>query len=322
MGEPSLCLLALALVLDCLWGGVLCRHPMRVHPVRMMGRAVDAFNRYGNHRHHGMVLARAIGAVGAVMLILVAAAVGWVVEHAILHNDRQWLQAILIAFMALHLAPRELHIRMADIEQAMQKGNINQARDGLKHLVGRKTKNLSSSDIARATIESGFENFVDGVLSPVFWYVCGGVAGLCAFKMASTLDSMVGYRTPPYRNFGWGAARIDDVLTMIPARLSVVWIAFASLFVAGSDGWRALQRGYKDGHKHDSFNAGYSEAAAGGALNVALGGTRHYQGRVVRDPFIGGDTATLTHHHVRHAIVLYQSAWMCLLFALVLFCVV
>ena len=322
MIEPSLCLLALALVLDLVWGGFLCRHPMRHHPVRVMGRAVEAFNRYGNHRHHGMVCARVIGFVGAVTLILMAAIVGWVVEHAILHNDRQWLQGILIAFIALHLAPRELHIRMADIGQAMQKGNINQARDGLKHLVGRKTQNLSSSDIARATIESGFENFVDGVLSPVFWYVCGGVAGLCAFKMASTLDSMIGYRTPPYRHFGWGAARIDDVLTMIPARLSVVWIAFASLFVARCDGWRALKCGYKHGHKHDSFNAGYSEAAAGGALNVALGGTRHYQGRVVRDPFIGGDVVTLTHRHVSHALVLYQSAWICLLVTFASFCVV
>ena len=131
--------------------------------------------------------------------------------------------------------------------------------------------------VARAAIESLAENFSDGVVAPVFWYLLGGLPGLFAYKMANTLDSMIGHRSERYRAFGWAAARFDDLLNLVPARLSGLLLAAAALFAGeGAAGREPCRRCCATRRKHHSPNAGWPEAAMAGALGLALAGPRHY----------------------------------------------
>ncbi len=152
------------------------------------------------------------------------------------------------------------------------------------------------------------ENFSDGVVAPVFWYLLLGLPGLFAYKMANTLDSMIGHRTPRYRSFGWAAARLDDALNIVPARLSgLLFIAAAAFAKRGRPG-RALVIMLRDGRKHHSVNAGWPESAMAGALGLALAGPRRYPEGLVADPWLGDGTAQAATSDIARALDLYQLA--------------
>ena len=142
--------------------------------------------------------------------------------------------------------------------------------------------------MSRAAIETTAENFSDGVIAPAFWYLVAGLAGIISYKMINTADTMIGHRSDQYRDFRWAAARLDDVLNLIPARLSGVFVALAAP-VAGGNAWRALRVMLCDAMKHKSPNAGWPEAAMAGALGLALAGPRTYGGTVVDDPWLNGE---------------------------------
>jgi adenosylcobinamide-phosphate synthase len=148
--------------------------------------------------------------------------------------------------------------------------------------------------VARAAIESLAENFSDGVVAPVCWYVLLGLPGLFAYKMANTLDSMIGHRSPHYRAFGWAAARFDDALNLVPARLAGLLVSAAALFAKDARSGAALRVMLRDARKHRSPNAGWPEGAMAGALGLALAGPRRYAEGVVSDPWLGDGTARAT----------------------------
>ena len=144
----------------------------------------------------------------------------------------------------------------------------------MRHIVGRDPASLDAYGVARAAIESLAENFSDGVVAPVFWYLLLGLPGLFAYKMANTLDSMIGYRTARYRCFGWAAARFDDIANLVPAPISGLLIAArGSVFAQNCRPGHALAVMLRDGRKHRSPNAGWPEGAMAGALGLALAGT-------------------------------------------------
>jgi adenosylcobinamide-phosphate synthase len=174
--------------------------------------------------------------------------------------------------------------------------------------VGRDPAHLDAHGIARAAIESLAENFGDGVVAPVFWYVLFGFPGLLVYKAINTMDSMIGYKTPHYKAFGFSAARIDDIVNIIPARLAGLFLVLAAIFVPTANPMRAARVMLRDAGKHRSPNAGWPEAAVAGALNLALAGPRRYPGRVVKDPWIGDGSAKATHRDIRRALYLYAVA--------------
>ncbi len=178
----------------------------------------------------------------------------------------------------------------------------------MRHIVGRDPESLDAHGVARAAIESLAENFSDGVVAPVFWYLLLGLPGLFAYKMASTLDSMIGHRTPHYQSFGWAAARLDDVLNLVPARLSGLLIAAAAVFTRGSRPDRALLIMLRDARKHRSPNAGWPEGAMAGALGLALAGPRRYAEGLVADPWVGEGTARAVAGDIARALRLYTLA--------------
>jgi adenosylcobinamide-phosphate synthase len=167
---------------------------------------------------------------------------------------------------------------------------------------------LDAYGVARAAIESLAENFSDGVVAPAFWFLLLGLPGLLAYKMANTLDSMIGHKTPHYLSFGWAAARFDDLVNLLPARISGLLITGAALFAEKGRPGRALAIMLRDARKHRSPNAGWPEAAMAGALGLALAGPRHYPEGAVVDPWVGDGTARAATSDIGRALSLYKLA--------------
>lgn len=181
------------------------------------------------------------------------------------------------------------------VERFVQKGDLAGAREQLSWIVGRETSSLSFTQIRTATLETLSENLSDGVVAPMFYYAIGGIPLMMAYKMINTLDSMVGYKSERYRNFGFCSARLDDVANYIPARLT----AFLMLIVPFSlRGFRFVKQ---YGRKHASPNSGYPESALAGILDCRFGGPNTYHGKVVDKPYIGTNARELTHEDVQTA---------------------
>jgi adenosylcobinamide-phosphate synthase len=175
---------------------------------------------------------------------------------------------------------------------------IAAAREKLSFVVSRDVDRYQPPDIARATVETVAENFVDGVLSPLMFVAIGGASLGMAFKMISTLDSMVGYKNNRYLRFGRVAARIDDAANYIPARLSVFVIAAAAGLFSADAGRRAFRTAVHEGRRHSSPNAGRPEAGFAGALGVWLNGPNYYHGRRVDKPYIGARFGPAATRHI------------------------
>ena len=184
------------------------------------------------------------------------------------------------------LGGRSLAGEAAAIEALLAAGDLPAARLRLTRLVGRRTEHLDEAEIARATIESVAENTSDAIVAPLMWGAVAGLPGLLAYRAVNTLDAIVGHHSPRHENFGWAAARADDVVNWAPARLTGLLAAACAPAVGGRPGetWRAMRR---DGARHPSPNAGRCEAAFAGALGVRLGGTNVYDGETEHRPSLG-----------------------------------
>lgn len=226
---------------------------------------------------------------------------------------------MVIYFLYAGLATRSLHQESRLVEEALVRGDVPAARARLAMIVGRDTATLAPEEIRRASLETVAENLADGVVAPMFFALLLGLPGMFLYKAANTMDSMVGYKNFRYRKFGRLAARMDDALNFLPARLTSLLMVLTAALV-GLDrtmAWRILRR---DARKAASPNAGWPEAALAGALGVRLGGPSTYFGRVVEKPFIGEPAQPLKAKHYRQALrLLYgTSALMAALTFLVL----
>lgn len=257
-------LLVFALILDAAVGeprGVWSRYP---HPAVLMGRAVawldDRLNRGDDRRTMG-VLATLVLVAGAGLAGVAIAAV----------PDFGLLEIIGAAIL---LAQRSLVDHVRDVADALRL-SVAEARRTVARIVGRDTAGMDGPAISRAAIESAAENLSDGVIAPAFWFLILGLPGMMIYKVVNTADSMIGHRTPRHEQFGWAAARLDDLLNWIPARLTAALVAL-------SHGWMDPKPILRDGPLHRSPNAGWPEAAMAVVLDVALSGPRSYHG-VTRD---------------------------------------
>lgn len=195
-----------------------------------------------------------------------------------------WLAAVLIS--ATCLASRSLHTESARVASALLANDLPTARHFLSYIVGRDTEHLDEPEIWRAVVETVAENTSDGIIAPLFWLTVGGPIAAIGYKAVSTLDSMVGYKTARYLQFGWASARMDDVLNYIPARLSAL-LLIISAPCAGCSMYDAARITMRDRLNHPSPNSGHPEAAAAGALGVRLGGEARYQGVLSLKEHIG-----------------------------------
>lgn len=199
------------------------------------------------------------------------------------------------------LSVKDLGVESLVVFNALKEGNLNKARISLSRIVGRDTANLDEREIIRATVETVAENIVDGVISPLFYAFLGGASLAMAYKAINTLDSMIGYKNKQYINFGWAAAKIDDLANFIPARLSVIFLVLAS-WMSGYNPIKTWNIIIRDAGKNPSPNSGFPEAAIAGALGVRLGGLNYYNSTTVQKSHIGDDINPLNKAHIKEAI--------------------
>ncbi|MEM7425973.1 MAG: adenosylcobinamide-phosphate synthase CbiB [Pseudomonadota bacterium] len=254
-----------------------------------------------------LFVAGVTGAVSlAAMLFLRSVPFGWIAE------------AVLASSL---ISQKELGERVEAVADGLDQ-NLEQGREAVRHIVGRDHRSLSESEVAKGAIESLAENSSDGVVAPVLWMLLGGLFGTVLYKTVNTLDSMIGYKTERHRAFGWASARFDDLLNLVPARLTGLLYCFCMLFLdrgRASLGWKSM---WRDAPKHVSPNAGYPEAAMAGSLDVALGGPRSYGGNTVELAYMGSGRQTLAPNDVRAAVALYKlmlTVLTCVLLAPVIF---
>jgi adenosylcobinamide-phosphate synthase len=277
---PSPALLLTGLLLDAIFGDP----QVRFHPIRLMGDTLSFFEKQLRRRGHDDYRG------GCALLVLLAFT--WVVipSAAVLLLD-YWngvfgLTAHILWVYVL-FAPRDLVDHVRAIQQAARREDLAAARSATGILVGRDTDKMDLAACRRAAIESLSESFVDGFLSALFWYVIAGLPGLLLFKVASTMDSMVGYKTPRYLNFGRCGARLDDAMNYIPARAAWVLLCFAALpfpEISAEKGWRT---GREQHAIVPGPNAGWSEATMAGILQRRLIGPIWKQGELVTDIWLG-----------------------------------
>jgi adenosylcobinamide-phosphate synthase len=250
---------------------VLPEPPDRYHPVAWFGRAMSGAEarRYRNDRRSGIehvVLGAGVAAVAGMVL---RRAAGPAVAG--------------VAATALTVGARMLTTEALTIEAQLAGGDLDAARSALPALVGRDPSDLGEEEIARAVVESVAENTVDAVVAPVMWAAVGGGPGALVYRAVNTMDSMVGHHGERYERFGWAAARLDDIVNWVPARLTAAIVAAVRPARAG-EVWRAVR---DDAPAHPSPNAGVVEAAFAAALGVRLGGTNRYGQRVERRATLG-----------------------------------
>jgi adenosylcobinamide-phosphate synthase len=220
-----------------------------------------------------------------------------------------WFGAIITALLAFTtLATRSLFDESKGVIDALNNGNIVEARKKLSMIVGRDTKNLNEQEIYRAVIETVSENLSDGIVAPMFYLAIGGVPLAMAYKAVNTLDSMVGYKNERYRDIGCFSAKIDDIFNWIPARLTGIIIVLAAFILRlnWKNSWKIMRR---DGRNHSSPNSGIPEAAAAGALAIQLGGKIQYFGEVSYKPTIGDRIKQTDRADVKKAwVIMFASS--------------
>jgi len=268
---PTTTALALGALLDLLLGD-----PRWLpHPIRGIGLLINVLER----------LLRRIRYEKAGGCILVCAVL--VIVVSMVAVTLHWGGLLVAAYWIFTcLAVRNLDQESNKVIAALRDGDLHQARRLVAFLVGRDTSDLSAKDVTRAVFETVAENMSDAVVAPLFYLAILGVPGMVAYKAVNTMDSMIGYKNDRYIRFGCSAARLDDVVNYIPARITALLIILAAAVLRLR--WRrAVNIVFRDAHLQPSPNAGYPEAALAGALGVQLGGLNYYFGRPVQKPFLG-----------------------------------
>ncbi|GAB5507161.1 MAG: adenosylcobinamide-phosphate synthase CbiB [Rhizobiaceae bacterium] len=277
------------------------------HPVIWVGALISLLDRNFNRDSFSPAHRRLLGFVALVVICLVpallAALLMWFVGPSL-------LALVVAAFLASSLlAQKSLEDHVMAVAVALDEGGLEAGREAVARIVGRDPNALDEAGVARAAIESLAENFSDGVVAPAFWLGLLGLPGGAAYKAVNTADSMIGHKTDRHRDFGYAAARFDDLINLPASRLAALLIVAAAALNRGTSAktaWRAVRR---DAYLHRSPNAGWPEAAVAGALGLALAGPRAYGGKIVEDAVMGvGGRLEADAHDIGRALLLYRTA--------------
>ena len=311
-----------ALALDLLLGDP----PFPLHPVRLIGATISVFEKI-------MLRLRWTGSGGGILLVAmtIGLAIGaYLTLRQFFAGLHPFLASVLDLYLAYScLALKDLCKHAEPIAETLARSDLTQARTELQKIVGRDTSNLNPEGVAKGAVESVAENFVDGVLSPLFWYslvavfshvfgcpapAAAGIVGMLGFKAISTLDSMVGYRSEHYLLLGRPAARLDDLANFLPARLSLIILSIGAV-LSGEKAWAGWKISRRDRLKHPSPNAGHSESFVAGALGIRLGGPTVYQEETVEKPWLGDGDEEVGPDHIRRCCrLIYRSSWLAVFF--------
>ena len=264
------------------------------HPVVGFGKMI-AFCEHRLNKGRHRKLKGAFVAVGLIVGV-------FILTLSIIHLPSSIISALLIFYcLAGTTLIREVRAVFRAVDQSLEEGRVQVAR-----IVGRDTSELSAQEVRTAALETLAENLSDGVIAPLFWLAILGVPGMLAYKMVNTLDSMIGYKTERYKDFGCWAAHIDDIANYIPARLTALLMVLPHAMVSGQWSMITFVRHY--GRHHASPNSGYPEAALAGILNCRFGGPHYYFGELFDKPFIGENERELTTDDMKKAVRVNRTA--------------
>ena len=288
-------------LLDLLFGD-----PARLpHPVVWFGKAIAFFEHRLNKGSHRKLK----GALTAVFLIAATYAVGLIL------NSQFPILNFLVVFYCL--AGTTLIREVREVFRAVDR-SLEEGRKQVARIVGRDTSELSAQEVRTAALETLAENLSDGVIAPLLWFAILGVPGMLAYKMVNTLDSMIGYKTERYKDFGCWAAHIDDIANYIPARLTALLMALPHAILNFKFSIFNFVR--KNGRHHASPNSGYPEAALAGILNCRFGGPHYYFGQLFPKPYIGENERPLTTEDMKKAVRINRTAEVLMVIIVALCC--
>jgi len=281
------------------------------HPVIWIGKFISFLDRHLNRPAFTDNSRRISGVVALVVLLAVAAGIGFLLETAVASIPLGIIATAILASSLL--AQRSLASHVKAVAVALEDGGLPAGRQAVSQIVGRDPDQLDEAGVSRAAIESLAENFSDGIVAPAFWLGVGGLSAGLAYKAVNTADSMIGHRTARHEAFGWAAARFDDLVNLPASRLTALLLVGAAALMPDASpkgAWRAIRR---DASKHRSPNAGWPEAAMAGALGLSLAGPRTYGGVMVDDAAMGDGRREANAADIRRALRLYWTADMLLI---------
>lgn len=299
-------ILLFALILDALIGWPAALYRRIGHPVTWLGKLISHMDKSLNRTEWHPPTRRLMGILTAAFIILLCIVLGQIIQNAVGQGVLGFV--ISVALMWPLLAARSLYSHVENVAQPLEVMDLRGARDAVSMIVGRDPEQLDTAGVGRAAIESLAENASDGVVAPIFWGLIFGLPGILAYKAINTMDSMIGYKTPKHLDFGWAAARIDDLANWIPARLTGLIIALMS----GAPN-TALLTMKRDARKHRSPNAGWPESAMAAALGVRLSGPRSYHDKQTNDPWLYAEGRDVDGPDVTRALAVFKRSMFCLI---------
>jgi adenosylcobinamide-phosphate synthase len=299
-------ILILALTIDALVGDPNWFYRKIPHPVAIMGFLIKGLDLSLNIPSLSYLSRKLLGVLALFINLSLAGGIGWLIQKVIQDIEFGWIIESFI--IAIFLAQNSLYKHVHNVAKTLSINGLASARISVSHIVGRDTSTLNEAGICRATIESLSENFSDGIIAPVFWYLMAGLPGILIYKALNTADSMIGHLNERYEAFGWASARLDDAANFIPARLTAITICLTAMVFPKTNGFKAVATGFKDAKQHRSVNAGWPEATMAGALGIRIAGPRIYDGIVTEDAWMGNGNSNVSTADIYRALRLYCGA--------------
>lgn len=295
------CIALLAVVIDTLIGDPNSKY----HPVALMGKLIDVLDKLLRKDSATPPTKLVCGFIlVAIMLGFCYGLIHYVLLGLQMIKTPEWLmiliQAVILSFM---ISPKSLAKAGNEIYDELIKNDLDEARKKVNYIVSRDVNQMDEKDITRATVETVAENIVDGIISPLFFFFIGGLPLAVLYRAANTMDAMIAYKNDKYLYFGRTAARVDDVLNFIPARITGILLIVIAFFQK-LDYKNAFKMMMRDAKKHPSPNGGYSEATVAGALGIRLGGVNFYFGHQTFRAYMGEPIHQLRPEHIKQTIKL------------------
>ncbi|WP_332719611.1 adenosylcobinamide-phosphate synthase CbiB [Pelagibacterium mangrovi] len=278
------------------------------HPVIWIGGLIEAEDKRRNDPKKSFEARQALGVLSIVIVVLSVLIAALGIQALLRAVPFGWAVEVVLASSLI--AQKGLRDAVIAVARALRDEGIAGARRAVSHIVGRDTSELDEAGVSRAAIETLAENASDGVIAPLFYLALFGLPGAAVYKAINTADSMIGHRTERHEAFGWAAAKLDDLVNWVPARLTAGLFVLAARSMPGADSDAAWAAAKRDAAEHASPNAGWPEAAMAGALGFGLGGPRAYGGETVDLPTMGDGRRELVAEDIAVAIGLFDRAMM------------
>lgn len=291
------------------------------HPIRLIGKLIEGAEKVlrgmgirgkdSKEDSNGRAFRQGIGLVLIVVISVVAVTLFLLFMAYWLHPVLGVVAECIMTYQIL--AVKCLKVESMKVYQCLKNGNMEQARKAVSMIVGRDTEHLDEEGVAKAAIETVAENTSDGVIAPMLYLAVGGPVLGFLYKAVNTMDSMIGYKNEKYLYFGRAAAKLDDFVNFLPARISACLMIIASFLAgrhfSGKGAWTIYKR---DRKKHTSPNSGQTEAVCAGALSIRLAGDASYFGKIVKKPYIGEAVRGVEYEDIKWAnYLMYITAWLC-----------